>query len=46
MAGIEPAQPCSRGKDPRNYMVLIGLRSRPTRALKRPSGLVFNGLTG
>jgi hypothetical protein len=45
-AGVEPAQPCGRGKDPRNYMVLIGLRSRPIRALKGPSALIFNGLTG
>ena len=46
MAGIEPAQPCSRGKDPRNHMILIGLGSCPIRALKGQSTLVFNGLMG
>jgi hypothetical protein len=45
-AGIEPVQPCSRGKDPRNYMILIGLGPCPIRALKGQSTLVFNGLTG
>ena len=44
MAGIEPAQPCSRGKDPRNYMILIGLGSCRIRALKGQSTLVFNGV--
>ena len=29
-----------------NYMILIGLRSWPTRALKSPSALVSNGLRG
>jgi hypothetical protein len=33
-------------KDPRNYRILIGPQSRPIRALKGPSALVFNGLTG
>ena len=44
MAGIEPAQPCSRGKDPRNHMILIGLGSCPIRALEGRSTLVFNGV--
>jgi hypothetical protein len=35
-----------RGKDPRNYVILIGLGSCPIRALKGQSTLVFNGLTG